>query len=72
MGIILRTTIRVAKLAIELIVPLIMPQAKSEPVAVPGWCTIGPTPPAFLMDHTKNATPATGTKYAFTVNRILI
>jgi hypothetical protein len=64
--------IRVAKLAIALMIPLIILQARTLPVAVPGWWTIGPIPCARTILHIKKQMPAVGTTYAFTVNKCLI
>jgi hypothetical protein len=65
----LTLTMRVAKLAMDDMMPLMIPHASSEPCALLVWCTIGPIPFAFTSAHMKKATPAVGTKYAFTVNR---
>jgi len=65
-------TIRVAKLAIELMIPPIHPQANFEPDASAGWRTIGPIPWALTMAQIKKAIPAAGTKYALTVKRCRI
>jgi hypothetical protein len=55
------TTMSVAKLAIEDIIPVIMPQANLEPWEVLLWCTMGPIPLARTTAQMKNEIPAVGT-----------
>jgi hypothetical protein len=65
-------TMRVAKLAIALMIPETMPHANLEPWATPGWCTIGPIPCALTMAQMKKEIPAVGTTKALTVNKCRI
>ena len=62
-------TIRVAKFAMDDMIPETIAQPKAPPDLVPPWCTIGPIPCALTITHIKKATPATGTKKALTVKR---
>jgi len=62
-------TIKVAKLAMELMTPLTNAHASSLPDMVAGCRTIGPTPPARTTAQMRKAIPATGTKYDLTVNK---
>jgi hypothetical protein len=64
-----RTTMRVAKFAIADMIPLTIAQAISDPCEVLPLCTMGPIPFARTIAQMKNATPAVGTTYAFTVNK---
>lgn len=63
---------RVAKFAIEDIMPLTIPHARALPTAFEGCLTIGPMPLARTRDQMKKAIPAVGTTKALTVNRCLI
>ena len=62
-------TIRVAKLAMELIIPVTIPQASVEPCDVFPCLTIGPRPLALTTAQMKNAIPAIGTTIALAVNK---
>lgn len=46
-------TTRVAKFAMEDIIPETIAQPNAPPDLVPFWCTIGPIPCALTMAHTK-------------------
>jgi len=59
----------VAKLAMELMMPLTTSHASSEPCLVAGCFMIGPNPPARTTAQIRKAMPAAGTKYALTVKR---
>ena len=63
---------RVAKLAMELMMPVTMAHASLLPWAVPGVWTIGPIPFALTMAQMKKARAANGTKKALTVKRCRI
>lgn len=65
-------TIKVAKFAIALIMPLITAHAKALPCNAPRCLTMGPKPSARTTAQMKNAIPATGTTAAFTVKKCLI
>lgn len=65
-------TIRVAKLAIDDMMPLTISQARSPPCIVFDFLTMGPTPPARTRAQIKKAMPAGGTKYALAVNKCRI
>ena len=62
-------TMRVAKLAMEDIIPVTIPQPSALPWLVFFCLTIGPRPFARTIAQMKNARPATGTTYALTVNK---
>jgi len=63
---------RVAKLAIEDMIPVIIPHARVEPWDVFPCLTIGPRPLALTTAQMKKATPAMGTTIALAVKRCLI
>merc|ERR1712000_773543 len=65
-------TMRVAKLAIEDMMPLTISHAKSLPWILLPVFTMGPMPPALEMVQARKAIPATGTTYALTVKRCRI
>ncbi len=46
-------TMRVAKFAMEDMIPETIAQPKAPPDLVPPWCTIGPIPCALTMAHIK-------------------
>ena len=50
-------TTKIAKLAIELMIPLTNSQASSLPSSLAGCLMTGPRPPARLMVHPKKAKP---------------
>jgi len=50
-------TMSVEKLLIALIIPVMTPQVKSDPVAVAGCFTTGPMPPARTRAHMSSAMP---------------
>ena len=60
---------RVAKLAIDDMMPVTIPHASFDPCAVLGCLTIGPRPFALTTAQMKNATPAIGTTIDLTVNK---
>jgi hypothetical protein len=62
-------TIKVAKLAMELMMPLIICHASSLPCLVADCWIMGPAPPARTSAHMKKAIPAHGTKNDLTVKR---
>lgn len=62
-------TIKVAKLAMALMMPLTMSQPSSDPLASLGCLTIGPSPFARTIAQMKKAIPAVGAKKALTVNK---
>lgn len=66
------TTIRVAKLAMDDMMPVTIPQASFDPWAVFGCLTIGPIPFARTTAQMKKATPAIGTTMALAVNKCRI
>lgn len=66
---VIRTTMRVAKFAIEDMIPVTIPHANFEPCDVLLCFTIGPMPLARTRAQMKKAIPAVGTTYALTVKR---
>ena len=56
-------------LEMQLINALTNAHARAVPWTVAGCLTIGPTPPALTMNHTKNAIPAIGATTALTVKK---
>lgn len=62
-------TTRVAKLAMEDMIPVTIAHAIALPCDVFPCLTIGPIPFARTMAQTKNTIPAVGTTNALTVNR---
>ena len=53
----------------QVIILAIICHTSFEPWRVPGCRTMGPSPSAFTIHHTKKTTPAMGTTIALTVNR---
>lgn len=62
-------TINAAKLAMALMMPLMIAQARSLPWIVEGCLTIGPRPPAATIAQMKKAMPAAGATKDLTVKR---